>query len=406
MGEALAEVKREFGSDAVILHTRTFAAGGVLGYGGTERVEITASKDDFSLPTRRARARVASASRTGQAVDGATRMTPAGHEHSLSAKTLALSDQIDGLESAVREFVADTQGSPEPELGRSLRDAYHRLIESEVAEKIAARLVKSVRAELPDHQSANPAKIRKRLAAHIEATLPVAEPARITRKDGPTVIALVGPTGVGKTTTVAKLAAQYRLRQGRNVGLVTIDTYRIAAVEQLRTYARIIDVPLEVAATREQLRAALGALKDCDVILIDTAGRSQNDHGRLQELDELLREACPDEVHLVLSVAAGSGVLKQAVERFSALGVNRLIFTKLDEAVGFGVTLDCLRQAEVRLSYVTTGQEVPDDIEEGRCARLASLIVDGRDAHPQWRTPGRQEEPHEGRASLSTCPAV
>ena len=212
--------------------------------------------------------------------------------------------------------------------------------------------------------------------------LPVAGPIHLTRRAGPTVIALVGPTGVGKTTTVAKLAANFSLREGRKVGLITIDTHRIAAVDQLQTYAQIIDVPLEVVTAPAQLRTAIDAMRDREVILLDTAGRSQNDRTKLNELKRFHDEARPHEVHLVLSGTCSRGALSETVNRFGAVGIDRVIFTKLDETVGFGAILSCLHQAKARLSYLTAGQDVPDDIEVGHGRRVAELIVSGKRPSP------------------------
>jgi flagellar biosynthesis protein FlhF len=159
------------------------------------------------------------------------------------------------------------------------------------------------------------------------------------------------------------------------VGLITIDTYRIAAVEQLKTYARIIDVPLEVAVTPDELKDAVARLSDRDIILIDTAGRSQRDAIKVKELRSFFNAVRPDEVHLVLSSTGGERVLAETIERFQEIGVDRVIFTKLDEAIGFGVILTCLQKVDAKLSYVTTGQDVPDDIRIGEGKALAELIL-------------------------------
>ena len=188
-------------------------------------------------------------------------------------------------------------------------------------------------------------------------------------------MALVGPTGVGKTTTVAKLAANFKLNQGLRAGLVTVDTYRIAAVEQLRTYAEIIDLPLAVANTPGEMRRAIDQLGDVDLVLIDTAGRSPRDEVKIRELADFLHAAQPDEIHLVLSAVAGERSLRSAVERFAVARADRLILTKLDEADALGVILGVLGQANRPVSYITTGQGVPDDIEPAERGRLARLIL-------------------------------
>ncbi len=188
-------------------------------------------------------------------------------------------------------------------------------------------------------------------------------------------MALVGPTGVGKTTTIAKLAANYRLKEKRRVGLITVDTYRIAAVEQLRTYADIIDLPMQVVSTPREMREAVGRMDDLDMILLDTAGRSPKDEVRIQELRAFLTEADADEVHLVLSSVASARVLEQTAERFAAVGTTALILTKLDEATGLGNILPLVRTSRLPLSYLTNGQNVPDDIEVAESMRVARLIL-------------------------------
>lgn len=377
--EALAKVKRHFGREAVILHTRSVTRGQFLGYGGEQVIEITAAKDGISLPVKRGGASVPARPKARQMVDAATKeMREATRSApSVDAGVVALADEIDSLKSTMAELVAETRRARDPSLPVSLQELYQQLIKAEVAEEIAGDLVRKVRSELAEPALSDRSAVRVKLASFIESMLPVAGPVRLVSTSTPTVIALVGPTGVGKTTTVAKLAANYRLRHNREVGLITIDTFRIAAVDQLETYAKIIDVPLKVVVTADEMREALHAMRKCDIILIDTAGRSQNDHAKLAELKTLLDEAKPHEIHLVLSSTCHTAVLRQTIRRFTALGANRVIVSKLDEAVGFGVILNCLKDAEARLSYVTTGQNVPQDIEVGRGANLAKLIISG-----------------------------
>ncbi|MEM9660254.1 MAG: GTPase, partial [Planctomycetota bacterium] len=189
------------------------------------------------------------------------------------------------------------------------------------------------------------------------------------------VVALVGPTGVGKTTTIAKLAANFRLRESKRVGLITVDTYRIAAVEQLRTYADIIDLPMEVVSTPREMREAVEQMRRFDLILMDTAGRSPRDDVKIHELRSILSEAAPHEIHLVLSAAAGARSLANAARQFAAAGVTSLLVTKLDEATGPGNLLTLSRTCKLPFSYLTDGQNVPDDIRIAEPNTLAQLIL-------------------------------
>lgn len=311
-----------------------------------------------------------------------------------------------------------------PTLTPQLFDLYLRLIAQEMSEELADRIIQSVRSELDGDAMDDSALVREAVLRHLVAHIPVAndDPPTFDRSsDGrPFIIALIGPTGVGKTTTLAKLAATFKLRQNRRVGLITADTYRIAAVDQLRTYAEIIDVPLHVACSPGEMKRAIAVMADRDVILIDTAGRSQKDGDRLAELRRFIAAANPDEVHLVLSATASEKVLLQEATAFCAAlnnrpdhaadpthahseqhtpgprnaapesatsataqseatrpAVHRIVLTKLDEAVSFGMLISVLNTIGRSLSYVTTGQEVPDDIEAGpgMADRLAAMTL-------------------------------
>lgn len=272
-------------------------------------------------------------------------------------------------------------GVPGLRMPEALFRHYARMIENEVAQEVADSIVSAVRDELTPAELTDDEIVRQAVLRHLEALLPVDSAVTVPSRgpDGrPLTVALVGPTGVGKTTTIAKLAASYRLRHGRKVALITSDTYRIAAVDQLRTYANIIGVPLKVVHTPDEMRDACSALADCDVVLIDTAGRSPGDAARLEELRGFVDAAEPHQVHLVLSSTACEAAMMRTIERFAALRANLVLFTKLDEAANLGVLVNVARRISARLSYVTTGQEVPDDIEPGRSDRLARLVLDGR----------------------------
>ena len=212
--------------------------------------------------------------------------------------------------------------------------------------------------------------LKARVAGMLEAEIRVSGPIQVV-PGRCRVAALVGPTGVGKTTTIAKLAANFRLKEKRRVGLITVDTYRIAAVEQLRTYADIIDLPMLVVSSPREMREAVerhepprpGA---------DGYRRPQPEgrSPRSRSCETFLTEATADEVHLVLSSVAATRTLEETAQRFTAIGATSLILTKLDEATGLGNVLPMLRSSGLPLSYLTNGQNVPDDIETAEAAAI------------------------------------
>jgi flagellar biosynthesis protein FlhF len=364
MKEALARVRRDLGGDAVILASREVRRRRLFGLGARELIEVTASA---TMPS------VASALEAPQHAD---RRSWAAAGSTLSEVSQArFGAQLSQLHAMVETL--SRQGRVDhllPEVPGELIPGYAQLVEAEVPEALARRLVRHVAANLEADQMAHPSAITLALCDAVEQSIPVAPPIRAvvgTRR----VVALVGPTGVGKTTTLAKLAANFKLVHGLRVGLVTVDTYRIAAVEQLKTYAEIIDLPLAVANAPEQMGAAIEELGAVDIVFIDTAGRSPRDEVKIRELADFLTRARPDEVHLVVSAGAAERSLRAAVERFSQIRADRLILTKLDEAESLGGVLGVLGQTDRPVSYLTTGQAVPDDIEPADRKRLARLIM-------------------------------
>jgi len=388
MSEALARVKRDLGRHAVILHTRTLRKGGFIGIGGKTVVEITATNDVNVLHPGLSRSMIHMGAVAGgharQAEGTALHVAgPQTRQVSATQPEKGLREEITQIRSLVQAVLRETRSLHAPAVPDELMDDYLRLIQAEVADELARELVTRIREELHGSPEADRRTVRRRLCEYIASMVPAAGPIEVKRTGRPRVVAMVGPTGVGKTTTIAKLAAHFKLRDNLRVALITIDTYRIAAVDQLKVYAGIIDVPLEVVMTPAELSEALARQSECDVILIDTAGRGQNDTLRLDELKRFLDAARPDETHLVLASNCNQAFLIQTVERFSAVGADRVVFTKLDEAIGFGTLLNVLRRIDKRLSYITTGQDVPDDIEVAHGRRIAELNLGGGAARPE-----------------------
>lgn len=423
MQAALDLVRREMGADAVILHTRELPQPKFLRWKRTsEKVEITAGTGVNvrtpravlqsagatmgALPVRnnmatqlRAEAenlappppllseprRTAPAAAPSSNVPAASRISglvssPATPQTINPAPTngqlqqhAAISRQLTSIQKMVETLTRNSVSSGE-EIHSELFHLYTELIDAEVDEDLARDLICRLKTTIPAEQLSNTAATKQRLCEMVQAEIRCTKP--IAAVPGQRrVVALVGPTGVGKTTTIAKLAANFRLREGIRMGLVTVDTYRIAAVEQLRTYAEIIDLPMKVVTGPREMRRALDELSGLDLVLIDTAGRSPRDELKIQELKSLLAEAQVDEVHLVLSLCASTKSLEATAENFAAVGTTAMILTKLDEAVGMGAVMSVARKIPLPISYLTTGQDVPDDIEHAQARRIARLVL-------------------------------
>jgi len=186
---------------------------------------------------------------------------------------------------------------------------------------------------------------------------------------------MVGPTGVGKTTCIAKLSAIDKIYHNRKVGLISLDTYRIAAIEQLRTYANIAKIPLEVAYTATEVINGLTNLSECDIIYIDTPGRSPRNFQALKEMSQFL-SGCPAlDVQLVLSLTSKLEDMNETINKFSILPISQLLFTKLDETNSIGTMLSVMHYAKRPASYLATGQNVPDDIQKANSKTIAKMIM-------------------------------
>lgn len=192
---------------------------------------------------------------------------------------------------------------------------------------------------------------------------------------GTRIVYVAGPTGVGKTTTIAKIAAEQLFRNQRKVGFITSDTYRISAVEQLRTYASILNVPMEVVQSPGDMQRALQKLQDCDLILMDTAGRNYRNELLVSELQSLFSHSDQSETYLVLSLTSKSSDMIEIADHFSKYELDKVIFTKMDETGSYGALFNLIDAHNLRLSYMTNGQNVPDDLLMADPERLCHLLL-------------------------------
>mgnify|MGYP000114972320 CR=1 FL=1 len=405
--EAMGMVRSQLGPNAVILQTRRFRSGGFFGLFGRPMVEVTAAVDDggrlpaypsslFS-PTRRAvgahkkdgaqgwpsassekyqggRQDAEDRTRAGAGGDNGARSTGAVVE-----SVVRIQDELRELKGMVRTLVEERQDRgcrPLPGDAPSQNGLVQSLLDQGVADDLARTMVAMASAPARNGGGKQDGDLSSRLRTVICEWFGTPEPIS-TGGEGPKVVCMVGPTGVGKTTTIAKLAAEFCLVKEARVGLVTVDTYRIAAVEQLKTYAEIIGVPVEVAYTPRELERALERLAGVDLILIDTAGRNHKNSMQMSEMKAFVQAADPDEVHLVLSSTTNDRDFPEILARFGEVGYDRLVITKLDETDHPGTLLNLRRMTDKPCSYFTDGQSVPDDIREADPGFLADLILGG-----------------------------
>lgn len=250
------------------------------------------------------------------------------------------------------------------------------LVEAGIDEKLIKNMADELKVIMLKEHILDERVLRLHLARIVMSRIRVAKPLadRLRVPSTPRIISFVGPTGVGKTTTLAKIAAELSLNQKRSVILATTDTYKIAAIEQLQTYANILRIPLEVCPNAEALDQLSSQLGSEEVILVDTAGYGPKDTAKIQELQEILSQV-RTEVHLCMAATTRDRDLVETVKRYSDFHLSYLLFTKIDETSAYGNVFNVAAKTQVPLSYLTMGQRVPEDIEVATKERLADFLL-------------------------------
>lgn len=367
MRDAMNQVKSTLGPEAVILGTRELPSGSV---------ELTAALDPEPTPAPRAPAPRPEGSPEQGWFMPEPEVFNAMHQELREMRTEMARMRTERQLRTRSTEQWDRMMAELKDLGRVMGvrgpvDGAHdalmtRLIAGGVEATLARTLVEEV-AGVPD-----PSHKTQAIAERIRRALSPA-PA-IWDRDRHAVAAFVGPTGVGKTTTIAKVAAQAALNRGMSVGLVAADMYRIAGVEQLKIYADLLGVPLAIASDRRELGQALNRFANKDLVLVDTAGGNPWADETLEKTDQLLA-GLPCERHLCVSAGTPGADLGRIVERYGQSGLRSLVITKLDEARTLGGVLSTVWGTDHQIAHVTTGQQVPSDIESPNPARLSQSVL-------------------------------
>lgn len=380
--QALQKVKKELGEDAVILRSRPVKRRGWFSFGRGTEMEVIAATPDASLLS-----------------SGSKPPDPRGVEEIWRRREAVLQwsqikEEIGEIKEQMRMLVAQVNREQLPLVSPQLSRCYQRLVQSGVDGTLAAELIEAVSHRSPGEflgQNGGGGDVmREEIEERIRVK--IIDPSSGPR---PLVIALVGPTGVGKTTTLAKLVTSYRFWGKSRVALISADTYRVAALEQLKTFAAIAGLPVEAVYQPRAMVPALLRHQTKDAIFIDTAGRSPSERDKIEELSQFLSQAQPREVLLCLSATTGSEDLLAAVERYKPLGLSGIIVTKLDETLRPGHILNLAMRVDLPLTFVTVGQNVPDDIFYAERGLLAKVVMNGeyllnlqRSRFAEWRRSG------------------
>jgi len=346
MREGLEQVKSELGAEAIILSAKNITPPGGTRAARKPLVEIVAAREG---PETQRKAR--------------QEHSPWGDEKG-----------PDPVRSDIRDLkdMISNLAFPRIPFPPSLDRVFQEMVFQGVRNELALRMTLDALEEVKSSLRKGPPE-RHTIIRAVTRRLPPSGPISLGGSRKQKIVALVGPTGMGKTTTLAKLAAHFALKDRKRVAIVTIDSYRIAAAEQLKVYGKIMGLPVDVVERAEEMRGALKRRENADLILIDTAGRSHRDWFRIQELKRFFAGFSVTK-HLVLTCHTKERDLEEIVSRFGYLGLDRLLFTKLDEAATFGTILNMFALTKLPVSYLTIGQKVPEDIREASPKMVSDLI--------------------------------
>jgi flagellar biosynthesis protein FlhF len=402
MQEALETIKRELGPDAYILSNQKVRLKGIKNLFKKPVFEVMVAYEPERKPFLRSltQSRVqqprhispprsapppvsvpvpASASASVPAAPSSSAaaqdMPPAAHTNSATEEKLRnLDSRLDNLDRLLGGFMdkfAMVKRDITFDYPEGIAPLAVKLIENQVREELAHSLCRDAVGIMQSRPDASPGEVMRQLI--IEQFGP-GEPIS-HKKFKRRVVLVVGPTGVGKTTTIVKLAANFSIKQKKKVGIINTDSYRIGAQEQLRTYADILDMPVKMVYNPDELTDALAEMQDRDIVFIDTAGKKPGDETQHEDLEKLTRLMEPDDVLLCVSAITSFASMREIIDSYGFFDDYRLLITKLDETKSRGMLLNLVWYSKKRVSYVTTGQTVPDDVEPIDVEEIASSLL-------------------------------
>ena len=370
--EALMKVKNELGADAIILYQRKVKQRGILGFFKKPLIEVVAAKED--TPVEKTNIHDNKYKSPMEILQDKVI-----HNKEIKADDQNIAEEVSEIKNMLNTVMntMTEQGLPEqikslnnPELSRLFNSLKKQDVDKKLIHEILQQyvLVEGQRVE-----KKNDIEVIRDVVENVikKYTIPY------EHEEHKKIMFFIGPTGVGKTTTIAKLAAHYTLTEGKTVGLISADTYRIAAIEQLKIYSDILSLPLEVIYKPNEIHFAMEKLKNQDLIMVDTAGRSHKNKEQIMELKKLLNEVIEKEIYLVMSCTSKNGDIKEIINTYNFLKEYNIIFTKIDEATSYGTILNIAKETKKPISYITTGQNVPDDIQKIDSQKILDLLIKG-----------------------------
>ena len=364
--EVMKKVRSELGDDAIILHSKKITTSGFLGLFKKKNIEVIAAVD---LEVKQVKKNIAAKPIVKNSAPQLQRNAP--------IKTAAADDQKLYQEVASLKSMLQTISAP-----GNLATAHYPVLlqnwlvlleEQELAQKhqqaISEKLLEKWRKK---NEEVSSRELKEWTREIVENQLSSFQHGGAIKKR---FVNILGPTGVGKTTTLAKMAAHEVLEKKKKVAFITTDTYRIAAIEQLKVYANLLNVPLEVVYKREDFQKAVEKFHDYDLIFIDTAGRNYRDPQYMAELKKIIDFEQEMENYLALSLSMKEKDLRAIIHNFSSISIDKFVFTKIDETIAYGSMMNLIFDYKIGVAYVTNGQDVPDDMIEASPKVLTEYLL-------------------------------